>query len=632
MIAPEESENNQEDMDLAMFDMDGKALTKKSIEQLQIKQDTLTGRIFFAGEENFLLVGNANIYILDQELNLENTVKIDEGWQIADIALAKNGQLVCVESEQNSSMISTKTCVLDLEDGKWGQEIKMDWNGYMGSDYIMNGNDADLYYKGASGIYSYDFNSGESKKLLDYEASYVTSEEGEHIQSIGDGKFLGFVHEETNEENHGILIYSKMDPSKLESRKTIVYGCMFLDDDVKNQIVVFNKKNKECKIEVKEYYQEEGQIDKLSAEIIAGKGPDILDLGDLPIEKYVELGLLENLTPYIEKDPEVKVEDFVVSVADAMKINDRFYYLSPNFSINTLAVRKKDVGEKDGWTFEEMEAVFEKKGTRADLLDGEQDMLKIEILFHLIDVGYMDFVDIEKGECSFDSQEFKKILEYCNKRGLDKQKNYTDSELEERTNEQASRIRDGKVLLKETDEFSANHVQVDKGIFGDDITYIGYPNAERQGSYFTFRNQIGICAQSEVKEKAWEFVRSFLLRDYQGKQLMNDSIIPIRQDCFDMQMKAAMTTEPYTDEFGNEIEPLNSSWLWGSVELSYQPVTEKDMEQFLKLIQNTNKVQKKDNNISSIIEEEAQIYFKGDRDLEETIEVIQNRVTTYINE
>ena len=37
------------------------------------------------------MVGNANIYILDQELNLENTVKIDEGWQIADIALAKNG-------------------------------------------------------------------------------------------------------------------------------------------------------------------------------------------------------------------------------------------------------------------------------------------------------------------------------------------------------------------------------------------------------------------------------------------------------------------------------------------------------------------------------------------------------------
>lgn len=180
--------------------------------------------------------------------------------------------------------------------------------------------------------------------------------------------------------------------------------------------------------------------------------------------------------------------------------------------------------------------------------------------------------------------------------------------------------------------FNAGQVQVNKSIFGDDITYIGYPNAERQGSYFTFRDQIGISSQSQMKEKAWEFVRTFLRREYQGKQLTNDSIIPTRQDCFDMQFQALMATEPYTDEFGNEIEPLNFSWFWGSVELRQQPVTEEDMEQFLELIQNTKKVQKKDGNISSIIDEEAQIYFEGDRNLEDTVEVIQNRVTTYINE
>ncbi len=632
LIAPQESETKQEDMDLAIFDMDGKELTRKGIEQLQIKQDILTGRIFFAGEDNILLVGNSDIYILNQELNLKNTVKIDDGWQIADIALAKNGQIVCVESEQNSSMLSTKTRVLDIETGKWGEEIKIDWNGYLGNDYIMNGVDADIYYKSVSGIYSYDLASKESKKLLDFEASYVTLEEGQQIQSVGDGKFLGFVHEETNEGNNGLLIYTKVDPSELESRQTIVYGCMSLQDTVKNQIAEFNKKNKEYKIEVKEYYQEEGQLDKLSAEIIAGKGPDIFDLSDLPVDQYVELGLLEDLTPYIEKDSELKADDIVTSVAEAMKINGRFYYLSPDFGVNTLVAGKKDVGDQDGWTFEEMEAALEKKGNQADLLDGERDMLKIEILFTLLDVGYMDFVDREKGECSFNSKEFKDILAYCNKRGLDKQKKMSDSEWQEHAQEQASRIREGKVLLKEGTDFSAQQIQVDKSLFGGDVTYIGYPNAERQGSYFTFRNPIGISAQSQVKEKAWEFVRTFLLREYQGKQLMNDSIIPTRQDCFDMQMQAAMTTEPYTDEFGNEVEPLNSNWFWGSVELKQEPVTEKDMEQFLELIQNTKKVQKTDDNISSIIEEEAQHYFEGDRKLEETVEVIQNRVTTYINE
>lgn len=616
-------------IDLVRFDENGKELFRANItELLKHEEDTLTNRIFMDDKDNVLLIGNSKVYILDQNFKLKNEVKIEDGWQLTDIALAKNGQTVCVESGQNSGEILMRVRNLDIEKGKWGEELKLDFNAYFGSDYIMDGIDSDIYYKDDSGIYSYDIASGKGTKLLDYGASYLTLEDADGIVTMGKDKFLGLIHEDGNGVGYRLAVYSKVDPESIANKQTIVYGGIFVQEKVKNEIIEFNKKNKDYKIEIKEYFQE---YDKLNADIIAGKAPDIFDLSSLPVERYVELGLLEDLIPYFEKDTEINADDMVDSVSESMKINGRLYYVSPNFTINTIAARTRDIGNRNGWTFREMKVLLEKKGEGVSLFHDEKGLSKGEILGYFMDIGYMDYINRETGKSSFNSQEFKDILEYCNSRGIDKDKEISDAESDEIFYSIPSRIRAGEVLLYVDNELTAEQIQVDRCLFGEDITYIGYPNEEKQGSYFMFSNQIGISAKSEVKEKAWEFVRTFMTREYQGKHLTVD-VLPTRQDCFDMKIQEQMATEPYTDEFGNEIEPLNHSWYWGEVELQYKPVTQEDVGIFVDLINNTKKVKSTDYEIEDIIFEEAQVYFEGDRKLDETVEIIQKRVETYINE
>jgi cell fate (sporulation/competence/biofilm development) regulator YmcA (YheA/YmcA/DUF963 family) len=49
-------------------------------------------------------------------------------------------------------------------------------------------------------------------------------------------------------------------------------------------------------------------------------------------------------------------------------------------------------------------------------------------------------------------------------------------------------------------------------------------------------------------------------------------------------------------------------------------------------VANTNKAVSYDIEMMEIVEEEAQSYFEGKKDVNEIVQIIQNRCTTYINE
>lgn len=57
-----------------------------------------------------------------------------------------------------------------------------------------------------------------------------------------------------------------------------------------------------------------------------------------------------------------------------------------------------------------------------------------------------------------------------------------------------------------------------------------------------------------------------------------------------------------------------------------------DMNAFDEVIQKTTKIYHCDTSIRKIIAEEVATYFNGQKTLEETSKIIQNRVSTYVNE
>lgn len=84
----------------------------------------------------------------------------------------------------------------------------------------------------------------------------------------------------------------------------------------------------------------EDALKKLNAEIAAGKGPDIFILDDMPMESYVEKGVLMDLAPYLEGMGE---DQYFTNIIRAFETPDGTFGVPAQFQIALLAGKKDDI-------------------------------------------------------------------------------------------------------------------------------------------------------------------------------------------------------------------------------------------------------------------------------------------------
>lgn len=602
---------------IASYDESGKETNSKDITKdlgLDANEDNYLNKALIDNEDRYVFVTNSAITVFDKDFKKVCEMKPDSGYVDA-VAKTKDGKIVVGDS---SGEDGAKVQVLDVDTQKWGESYKMDFQYFSSSDALMNGIEYDFYYKDDSGIYGYDIASKKGTKLMDFVASNVSSDNSYSIFPIAKDTMMGTTWDG---ENSKLVLYKKVDPSTITDKETITVGAMYVDDNIKRAAIAFNKKSNKYQIEFKDYSNEEDPQTKMNADIIAGNVPDIICLSSLSVDQYAEKGILEDLTPYFEKDSDVSTDDLIPSVAKAMQIDGKYYYIAPGFYVNTLVGAAKTVGTEPGWTMDDLKKILdENKDVRPFYSENKNDNL-----YSFITMNISDYVDWSTGECSFDGQDFKDILEICN-RGSNEETEYSEDSPSE-----PSLIKEGKVLLTNGGSLDMESVELYEAMFNGDITFIGYPNKDKDGSYFSFDNQLGIYSKSKVKDAAWEFLKTFLTKEYQGDR-NNLYSNPTRQDAFDMLVKSKTATEKYTDELGNEVEPLQSGWGWDDLNVEIGPLTEKQAQMYIDLVNNTDKTGEYNDEIGQIITEEAKAYFSGQKSLDETADVIQNRVKTYVNE
>lgn len=79
---------------------------------------------------------------------------------------------------------------------------------------------------------------------------------------------------------------------------------MWLDYNLKKNIIDFNKNSKDYRIIVKEYGNDDysAALAQFNADLTTGNCPDIIDLSSLNYKQYAEKGALEDLYPYMESN------------------------------------------------------------------------------------------------------------------------------------------------------------------------------------------------------------------------------------------------------------------------------------------------------------------------------------------
>lgn len=166
-----------------------------------------------------------------------------------------------------------------------------------------------------------------------------------------------------------------------------------------------------------------------------------------------------------------------------------------------------------------------------------------------------------------------------------------------------------------------------EGMFGADITFVGYPSEQGGGSAIVPMQRFAIASQAVDKDAAWQFIKTFLEPDYQRTVYT----FPVSLERIDELAKESMQPPYYTDEQGNKVEYTESYWL-GEVEVALHPMRKEDVEQVKALLTSVTQTVHVDDSIINMITEEAEAFFAGEKTAEEAAGIIQSRAQLYVNE
>lgn len=584
-------------------------------------------------------------YIQYMEIDSEGNIYISDS-ESAIWLLDKDGKLtgeVPVTNWINS--------MFRMPDGKvavcaWGNEGNMEINVIdfaakaMGTTYknipsMNNGNikpygEDKLLLAGSSGAYIYDPATQSATELFNWIDCDINGDNVGGIFTLEDGRILALSRSYDEEKSKMEFVYLTETPASEVTEKTVLtYGALYLDQNVKKSIIDFNKTNSEYRITVKEYYGDavaaedyEQVRTQLNSEIVSGNGPDIIDLNNVDVNMYIAKGVLEDLTPFMEADADIKSEDYVQSAFNAYKTDSGMYGVVPGFSVQTVMAKTSDVGSEMGWTIDDVIALLDSKPEGTELFGNET---KSSILYFCCNMSIDSFVNWETGECSFDDGYFQKVLEFANKYPLEL--DYTAMEEEDST---PTKIQDGRLLAQTIYLASAEEYQMYSKMFGEPVTFIGYPTNGKNGTFIRPSSSVGMNSKSANKDGVWAFLKTLLQEEYQSSLSWD---FPVLNSALDKVFEEAMTEEYYEDENGEKVPQPKTTWGYDDFEIEIYAATQEEVDIVKNLIDNADGIAANaDQEIINIITEEADAYFNGQKDAKSVVDIIQSRVKIYVNE
>ncbi|MBD5160511.1 MAG: extracellular solute-binding protein [Oscillibacter sp.] len=507
------------------------------------------------------------------------------------------------------------------------------------ADQICGGNEKyDFLYTSGDSLYGWSVEHAAPEKVLSWSGAGVDKRLVEALCLLPDGQGAAVLRDGSVWlASYSMARLSPAGEDALAGRTALTLATMGLDSETRARVLEFNRTSGTHRIEIRDYseYNTPGDasagLSKLNTEILAGNMPDLLDVsGGIPLRRYAARGLLEDLWPFIQSDPDLGREGVMERVLQAAETGGRLYRVFPRFTIETAAGAPSAVGDKMGWTLDGLRAALEKMPAGCSVLNaGETSISLLETMF----ADRLDrFVDWETGTAGFDSAEFRAILEFC--ASFPNQAQDQNSE----DSDAYTRVASGEQLLLPVYLGDLTSIQLYRALFGGAVTFVGYPG---EGGAVRFQAEGGLAMSASCRDKegAWTFLRQALLPE--GKQFMAYTAdFAVNRADFEREAQESMAFSYVRDENGNTImgpdgEPLleGSAYVFaGGQAILLKPATQADYDQVMALYEAAEGMNGRDENIWAIVQECAGAFFAGDRTAEEAAGAIQNRVVLYLNE
>lgn len=418
----------------------------------------------------------------------------------------------------------------------------------------------------------------------------------------------------------------------------------FSEDAYKDAVDKFNEADNGYRIELidtESDYDENGNIITYTPEewkykdlailqkIMNTDEIDIICNGTFANESYYGIlankGAYADLYQFMENDPEVNKSTLNNHVLGVLENGGCLYTLPAYFQIKTLYGESKYVGTKENWTFDEFAEHWENMPDNATVNGSRY----AENIYYTVLRGNLDtFIDYDNAEVHFDSLDYRKMLEFCG--------NFPSN-----NGEKTDYDYDVPRFVYEA---TINSMMQSLSLSNNEITYVGFPSENGDGAFFSapgFMYSISAKSSPERQEGAWQFIRSFLTKEGQLENVIENYKSPELyggQSVWSAEFGLCINNQAF-DQMAEDIAAQkfrqpDEMYMTPDDEL-FEPVfpTVEDADKLRRYINTVNRWENRsDSSISQIIHEENSAYFAGGQDIDTTIEHIQNRASIWISE
>lgn len=397
-------------------------------------------------------------------------------------------------------------------------------------DIIDLGPDSAAYYLKGDRIYAWNPDT-EPEVVMDISESgflyqYIWNME------VSSRERIVFGYEEAFSEavKYSTAVYEKAPDINLSKVQRITLATTEVDASLTRQISAFHAENHDVRIEIADY--SDSGAAQLALDIQTGAlEPDIYYgiPSDAQFRQYVDNGVFVDLSTLMEGESVYSKDNLFGAITRSYESGGELYGIPMTMEFTTVAANKAYVGDMTSWNASEMQEVSQSLSEGTYLFEtvrqrGIEELLSADALTF--------YIDKDAKTCHFDSQQFVDLLEYI--KNLPETKAEFAVRYDENSKDESMAVyREGKFNAKFWNGSSIEQ-------FGDSFVYygrentvmIGYPvyDTEMQSGFIMKSdNPVMMIVNDEIKEYAWEFIKSCTT-------IMDSSDIPIWRSVYDELM------------------------------------------------------------------------------------------------
>ncbi len=584
------------------FDKSGKSALKAEIKDVGAGYGGYINDVMFVGNDILFTSDN---YLVRMDESGHEVYSIKEENYITCLCPDKDGNIYYMAYNR-----SYQPCLNIIEAGKTQKkEIKkfpeMD-NIYIGNDGCMYGSSNDSFGK-------LDLEAGTYKALFKWIDIDIVNPffEGIEIENEDSMSFLSMVWEEQSSHYERCSL-KKVKKENVSAKTELIYGCQYLDYQIQEEIVKFNKKNPNYRIVVKEYLSDDvtdyqKAYDRFNMDMASGTVFDIVQTDYMSSKDYSEKNIFADIYTLMNADADINKADYFENIFKTFETDGKLYSVPTGVTVETMVMPASLADTIGKW---DMDALISLRQQYPDIsfMGG---MVKEYAVAELLMYSYSDYVDEQNAECYFNSEEFIKCLEFANS---------FPENIDYDNYDEWGEIMKGNIKLSPIYVMDFNEVSLYSQLYGEDLAFVGFPSQNGGKCLVSSGSAYAISEMSAHKDGAWEFIKGLLEYDYQSTMRNG---FPILKAALDDRIKSEKAI-PKDESHGGSSN--------GKTMVTIYPASDHDIDAVGELIKSVNGALYIDENIYKIVNEEVQAYFKGSKDVKTVADIIQSRVKIYLQE